>query len=453
MSSSRPPSLARLPFVPLLLALALTACGGGGSGAQTSATGATTGGVTLTGAASPSAAAALGEKIFNDKALSVSGKQSCATCHVTQFAFTADPNGPDHGLPVATGGPLGDAAGFRNTPSLAYATYSPDFFFDSDGSPNGGFFRDGRAATLSDQAIAPFTDVLEMANDNAAAVIAKLRTRPYFDEYVALYGSAVLDDVDIALHRVGQAIAAYETEDSEFHSFSSKYDYFLVGKAQFTAQEQRGLGLFNNPAKGNCAACHPSTSADGITPPAGTPVNSDDGVHPFYDLGICGPIRENPPGLNLSSVCGQFKVPSLRNVALTAPYFHNGRFVTLLETLKFYVRRDTNPEASYPLQPDGTVIKFDDLPAAYGGQFVVTPNVPGSDARYLGNVNTGEIPYNRVIGDEPALSLSEINDVITFLCTLTDGYEPDHPTAQVLPAQCQDAAATQTNSASRITQP
>jgi cytochrome c peroxidase len=260
-------SLSPLTPATVLLSLLSTACGGGGSDAQTSATGAATSGVTLTATASPSAAAALGEKIFNDKALSVSGKQSCATCHVTQFAFTADPNGPDEGLPVALGGPLGDAAGFRNAPSLAYATYSPDFFFDSDGGPNGGFFRDGRAATLSDQAIAPFTDVLEMANDNAAAVIAKLRTRPYVNEYVALYGSAVLDDVDIALHRVGQAIAAYESEDSELHSFSSKYDDFLVQKAQLTAQELHGLALFNNPAKGNCAACHPSTSADGITPP------------------------------------------------------------------------------------------------------------------------------------------------------------------------------------------
>ena len=476
---SRAPRQYSSLFQPLVLSLALTACGGG-SDAQTGPTGATTGDVTLTGAASPSAAAALGEKIFNDQALSVSGKQSCATCHVARFAFAADPTGPDEGLPVPLGGPLDDAAGFRNAPSLAYATFAPDFFFDSDGSPNGGFFRDGRAATLSDQAIAPFTDVLEMANENAAAVIAKLRTRPYFTEFVALFGSDVLDDVDIALHRVGQAIAAYETEDSEFHSFSSKYDYFLVGKAQLSARELRGLALFNNPAKGNCAACHPSTSADGITPPlftdfsydnlgvprntsipanadtppAGTPVNSSDGTHPFYDLGICGPIRDNPPGLNLSGVCGQFKVPTLRNVALTAPYFHNGRFATLLEALKFYVRRDTHPAEFYPLRPDGTVIKFDDLPAAYGGQFIVTPDAPGSDARYLGNVNTGEIPYNRVIGDEPALSMDEVNDVITFLCTLTDGYDPNHPAAQVLPAHCQEAAAAaQTNSDSRISSP
>ena len=67
--------------------------------------------------------------------------------------------------------------------------------------------------------------------------------------------------------------------------------------------------------------------------------------------------------------------------------------------------------------------------------------VVGSDAGYLGNVNTLEIPYNRLIGDTPALSADEINDVIAFLCTLTDGYDPNNPGAQVLPAQCQAAAS------------
>jgi cytochrome c peroxidase len=133
-------------------------------------------------------------------------------------------------------------------------------------------------------------------------------------------------------------------------------------------------------------------------------------------------------------------VPTLRNVAVTAPYFHNGRFTTLKDAIGFYVRRDTNPEEWYPTAADGSVTKFDDLPAAYGGQFVVKAGVVGSDAGYVGNVNTGEIPYNRSIGDKPALSTDEIDDVVTFLCTLTDGFDPARPTAQVLPAQCQAAA-------------
>src|SRR5262249_48105396 len=150
-------------------------------------------------------------------------------------------------------------------------------------------------------------------------------------------------------------------------------------------------------------ACHPSTSANGSTPPlftdfsydnlgvprnpaidansdsnapSYTPTNSSDGVHNYYDLGICGPLRDNG-GLNVSGICGQFKVPTLRNIAVTAPYFHNGRFATLKDTIGFYVRRDTNPDQWFPVLTDGTTTKFDDLPALYGGQFIVTANEPG----------------------------------------------------------------------------
>ena len=105
--------------------------------------------------------------------------------------------------------------------------------------------------------------------------------------------------------------------------------------------------------------------------------------------------------------CGAFKVPSLRNVALRQAYFHNGHFKTLKEALTFYVQRDTNPEKWYPLAGDGSVNKFNDLPAAYRA-----------------NVNTTEAPYNRSLGDAPALSDSEIDDVVAFLATLSDGYTP-----------------------------
>jgi cytochrome c peroxidase len=415
-----------------------------------------------------SAGAQLGEKIFEDENLSVSGRQSCSSCHVAATAFSGDvtSSGPDHGSPVPLGGPNMDIPGFRNAPSLMYASFAPAFFFDSDGSPNGGFFRDGRAATLADQAGEPFTTQFEMANADAAAVIDKLKGRPYLAEFTALYGSDVLNDPSTALQRMAQAIASYESEDPEFHPFSSKFDYFQKGQTTLRPQELRGLALFNNPTKGNCAACHPSTSASGKTPPlftdfsfdnlgvprnvniprnlsssgpAGTPVNSDDGVHSYFDLGVCGPLRSNGT-MNLSGSCGQFKVPTLRNIALTAPYFHNGEFPTLAQAIGFYVRRDTNPDQFYPTAADGSVIKFDDLPALYGGNFIVNILEPGSDAGYLGNVNTGEIPYNRHMGDDAAVNLNEINDLITFLCTLTDGYDPQHPAALVLPAQWLAAA-------------
>ncbi|MFL6628288.1 MAG: cytochrome-c peroxidase [Vitreoscilla sp.] len=451
----------------LALAALLAACGGGSDAPPPRDSG---------GAATLSAAARLGQKIFADTALSASGQQSCASCHVANAAFAEDASasGVDQGSPVPLGGPGMTLTGFRNTPSLMYSSLTPAFFFDGDGSPNGGFFRDGRAATLAEQATMPFTSSFEMANADATEVVARVKTRPWLAEFVALYGDAVLDDPDTALARLGSALAAFESEAPSFDPFSSKFDAYQRGQAQLTAQELRGFGLFNNATKGNCSACHPSTSADGSTPPmftdfsydnlgiprnplipgnaasapGYTPFNSTDGVHAYYDLGVCGPFRAGTASLSAS--CGQFKVPTLRNVAATAPYFHNGRFTTLKEAIGFYVRRDTHPEEWYPTAADGTVTKFDDLPAAYGGQFVVKAGVVGSDAGYVGNVNTGEIPYNRSIGDTPALSTDEIDDVITFLCTLTDGFDPARPAAQVLPAQCQAAAhATAANPSSR----
>lgn len=447
----------------LSLSALLTACGGGSDQSSTASSSSSSGGETL------SAAAQLGAKIFADTALSASGQQSCATCHVAQYGFSADPtsSGPDHGSPVPLGGPNMDETGFRNTPSLMYVSYAPVFYYDSSGNPYGGFFRDGRAATLADQGTQPFITAFEMANADAAAVIAKLQTRPYLSEFVALYGASVLNEPETALARMGAALAAFQTESTQFHPFSSKYDYFLKGEATLTAQETQGMALFNSATKGNCAACHPSTSGDGVTPPlftdfsydnlglprnaaipanldsgapAYTPINSDDGVHLYYDLGICGPMRDNG-GRNMLALCGAFKVPTLRNIALTAPYFHNGEFASLQDALTFYVQRDTNPDKWYPTTSDGSVTKFDDLPALYGGLFTVNVNAIGSDLSYVGNVNTLEIPYNRHIGDAPALDTDEINDVIAFLCTLTDGYDPGDPSAQTLPAQCQSAVA------------
>ncbi len=312
--------------LPVAAAIAgITACGG-------SSTGAPSGG----SPSAMSAAAQLGEKIFEDQTLSVSGQQSCATCHVAAFAFASDQSatGPDHGSPVPWGGPNTNERRFRNAPSLMYASFAPAFFFDADGRPHGGFFRDGRAAILAAQAIEPLTTPFEMANADAAAVIVKLQGRSYLAQFTALYGSAVLNDPATALQRMGPAIAAYETEATEFHPFSRKFDFWQAGKATLTAQELRGLALYNDPSKANCAACHPSTSGNGVTPlftdfsfdnlgvprnakipsnnavtaTAYTPTNSDDGIQSYYDLGICGTLRHNGT-LNLSGICGQFKVP------------------------------------------------------------------------------------------------------------------------------------------------
>lgn len=403
--------------------------------------------------------AAVGEKLFHDVNLSASGQQSCSTCHVKASGFA---NGDT--LAVALGGVNMNLPGLRNTPSLAYTGFTPRFSLD-DG-PSGGFFRDGRAATLADQAQAPFTNEFEMANADAAAVIVLLQTRPYLADFTAIFGADVLNDPATALARMGAAIAAYEKEDADFQAFDSKFDQWRGGKAQLTAQELRGFALFNSPAHGNCAACHPSTSADGVTPALFTDFSYDnlgvprnpaiaanddnttlsyvialqdpnyDGVHKYYDIGVCGPIRTDI-GHNFGNagICGAFKVPTLRNIALTAPYFHNGVFSDLRTALSFYVTRDTNPSAWYPISGN-IVTKFDDLPAAYGGQFQVDISAPGSDVGYVGNVNTAEAPYDRKLGQQPALSTDEIDDVIAFLCTLNDGYDATNPSAYIKPQQC-----------------
>jgi cytochrome c peroxidase len=377
---------------------AVVACGGGSPGTATPKT-------TL------SPAAALGEKIFSDASLSTSGQMSCATCHSRLTAHAT--NDPDDVVPA--GGAALVTAGFRNAPSLRYLSLTPAFFFDNEGTPTGGFDRDGRADSLLVQAERPFLAAHEMANESVSAVIEKIKGATYADEFRRVFGAGILDSPDEAFDRVRFSLARYQQEDDEFHPFDSKYDLFLAGEVALTARESRGLALFNDPDKGNCAACHPSDRGTNGAPPlftdftydnigvprnAAIPANGDSG---YFDLGLCGPFRTD---LALrTDLCGAFKVPTLRNVAVTAPYFHNGRFKTLRDVIAFYVRRDTNPEEWYPFAPDGSVNKFDDLPAAYRA-----------------NVNTSEVPYNRKPGDPPALSPDEIDLVVEFLQTLTDGY-------------------------------
>jgi cytochrome c peroxidase len=360
--------------------------------------------------APPSAMAALGDEIFHDPSLSSSGKLACATCHDEAHAFT-----PPNALPVQLGGPELDRPGARQAPAIRYLSDNTAFHFAADGTPTGGLFWDGRAGSLAEQAGAPFLNPVEMANPSKADVVAKLAAAPYADRFRDLFGAGALEDVEGAYLRMTLAIQQYQREDEAFHPFSSKYDAFLRGQAALASQELRGLALFNAPGKGNCAACHPSApGADGAMPlftdftydalgvprNAAIPANADPA---HFDLGLCG----RPELSARADLCGAFKVPSLRNVAQRQVLFHNGRFTSLREALTFYVQRDTNPEKFYPVGADGAVRKFDDLP----------PELHR-------NVNTTEAPYGRRPGDAPALTDAEIEDVIAFLRTLDDGFEP-----------------------------
>ena len=358
----------------------------------------------------------LGRKIFFDPSLSASGQMSCASCHDPAHAH-AQPNG----LAVQSGGADLDVPGFRSVPSLRYM--SPDaFFFDKEGTPTAGFNRDGRAASLLEQASRPFLAAHEMANGDTATVAAKLEAAAYADEFRKLFGNDAFDDADGAFLRARFALEAYEKSAPDLHPFDSKYDLFLAGKIMLSPSELRGFALFNRPDKGNCAGCHPSMRGADGSPPLftdytydnlGVPRNAEIAANAdpeYFDLGLCGPERTDLA--DRTDLCGAFKVPTLRNVATRQVFFHNGLFKTLRDALHFYVRRDTNPDEFFPLDADGVVMKFDDLPVDMHR-----------------NVNTTEVPYDRHPGQAPRLDEAEIDDLLAFLGTLTDGYDAATDTA------------------------
>jgi cytochrome c peroxidase len=364
------------------------------------------------------ALASLGREMFSDTALSASGRISCASCHSPARAF-----GPPNARAVQTGGALLQRAGARAVPSLMYLEATPPFtehFFapdaDADESldngPTGGLTWDGRVDRGRDQARIPLLSPVEMANETPGDVVKTVSRARYAQAFRRLYGPRVFDDERAAFAAVANALEAYQQDEPAFYPYSSKYDRYLAGTASLTAQEARGLALFDDPAKGNCAHCHVSArSKEGTAPQftdyglvaIGVPRNPDipaNGDPSYFDLGLCGPLRTD--FRDKPEYCGRFKTPSLRNVATRQTFFHNGAIHTLREAVAFYAQRDSRPERWYPRTDRGDIRKFDDLPA-----------------RYAGNVNV-EAPFGQRPGDPPRLSDEQIDDVVVFLQTLTD---------------------------------
>lgn len=368
------------------------------------------------------ALADLGKRMFFDPSLSASGKLACSSCHDPAHGF-----GPANALDVEIGGPNMDMPGVRAAPSLTYLQADPQFtehFFDSedegdesvDNGPTGGLMWDGRADRAEGQVRLPLTSPFEMANGDATEVAAKLMSASYAGDLRALFGTGALDDSDAALDAAGQALAAFEETPSLFYPYSSKYDAYLAGKATLTAQEMRGLRAFEAEEKGNCASCHISQVANDGEPPQftdfglialGAPRNprlASNRDPNYFDLGACGPLRTDLAGR--AEYCGLFRTPPLRNVALRQTFFHNGLFHSLRDAVAFYATRDTDPGRWYPKDAAGVVQKFDDLP---------TP--------YQGNINT-DPPFGGKPGDKPSLTDADVDDIVAFLGTLTDGYTP-----------------------------
>lgn len=373
---------------------------------------------------SPDAAtlARLGKAMFFDTSLSASGRQSCASCHDPDHGY-----GPPNRLAVQLGGPNLDRQGERATPGLAYtlnatpvwthvqAASVSERLTETDNPPKGGLMWDGRFNSLHDQAGAPLLDPDEMANESRAAVAAKLARAAYANDFRAAFGQNVFDDPERAFAAAMRALERFELDDPSFHRFDSKFDAYLDGRATLNAAEMRGLKLFADPDKGNCAACHlMDKRADGSHPlftdyqfaALGVPRNAEIAANAdpaYFDLGLCGPKRTDQ--LNRADYCGMFKTPTLRNTARRGAWFHNGRFHDLEDAVRFYVQRDQQPARWYARNDKGQPVLYDDLPPAM--------------RRYVDHFDP---PFDRQPDARPALNDAEIRDVVAFLKTLDDGY-------------------------------
>lgn len=367
----------------------------------------------------------LGKSIYFDK-ISSPGNMSCAECHAPSVGFT----GPIGGINLKGSvyrGAVPQRFGNRKPPSAAYATQSPVLHFnEEEGLFIGGNFWDGRATgemlgnPAADQAMGPFLNPVEQNMPSAKTVLAVIASSNYAELWEKAWGSPLTyetaEDIEMNYGRAALAVAAYEAS-AEVNSFSSKYDYYLLGMAELTEQEAWGLDLFEG--KGMCSACHPSEWEKGDPLPLftdysydnlGTPKNP---YNPFYqmdkvyldngdpinpegsawiDKGLGGFLASHSnaewvamAGENM----GKHKVPTLRNVGkangngFPKAYMHNGVFKSLKEVVHFYNTRDVK---EWP-EPEVAV-----------------------------NINTDEL-------GNLGLTNEEEDALVAFMMTLSDGYK------------------------------
>ncbi len=344
----------------------------------------------------PTTLEALGERLFFDVNLSANRTQSCATCHDPEYGF-ADPRG------MASIGDDGHSLGDRNAPSAAYASFTPEFHKNADGIWAGGQFWDGRANRLEDQAGGPPLNPIEMGMADEAAVVARLLEDPvYTQAFSALFEEGVLSDPQTGYTAMTDAIAAFERTEI-FAPFDSKYDRFLRGEVELTREEDLGRVLFFSEQFTNCNLCHQLGQSQldpqetftnyeyhNIGVPENLSLREMNGVpRGTVDVGLAAhPDMDDNPTLR-----GKFKTPTLRNVAVTGPYMHNGVFEDLRTVVLFYnqfnttdVKRRTNPET---------------------GESFRMPAVPATLA-------VEELTHG------PALDDRRVDAIVAFLKTLTD---------------------------------
>jgi cytochrome c peroxidase len=341
-------------WIVLAAALLLGGCGGGSGGGGT-----------------PVSKADLGERLFFDKNLSFNRTQSCATCHNPDHGFVdARSNPAMDGVKQAVSlGDDGTSLGERNAPTAAYAHLIPAFHFNETlNRHKGGQFLDGRSATLKDQAMGPPLNPVEMDMPDKASVVDRLREKPgYVRDFKALFGADIFSDDEAAYEAMAEAIAAFEKTD-RFSPFDSKYDRYLacldspkkstnacIDEVGWTAQEDLGMSLFFSEENRNCITCHTlGTSTQVVSQELftnheyhniGVPPNPDL-THlesGFIDRGLGGALDD-------ATHDGKFRVPTLRNVAVTGPYMHNGVFKDLKTVVAFYESFAAN--ANHTINPE-----------------------------------------------------------------------------------------------------
>ena len=268
---------------------------------------------------------ALGRLLFNDKRFSANGSVSCASCHQADKAFT-------DGLPVAIG--INGQAGTRNAPTVLNAAFYQTQFLD------------GRASSLEEQALGPFINPIEHGLTSHQAIIDVIRQDA---DYIKQFNTVFNVPADaVTIDHVVKAIASFERTLVSGNSPFDRY-YFGMDQSAISESAARGSRIFRR--KGNCANCHEISLNNALF--------TD---NRFYNIGVgfkrLAPVLEalvagnNPDDLALTDVqrselgrfnvtktladLGKFKTPTLRNIALTAPYMHDGSMKTLEEVIEHY---------------------------------------------------------------------------------------------------------------------
>jgi cytochrome c peroxidase len=277
---------------------------------------------------------ALGSRLFNDVRFSATGDVACATCHAAEKAFTDSPLAVSEGINKLTG--------TRNAPTVVNAAYNKSQFWD------------GRSPDLEDQALHPFLNPVEMALPDHEAILAIIRDDA---DYVRLFRDVFgVRARNITMKEVTMAIAAFERTQV---SGNSRFDrWYFGGEADaLNEQEQRGFTVFL--ANGRCVSCHVieqdhALFTDHLFHNIGVGIN--DVQHKVPELARAFQVAKNegadvdvavltnPDTSELGrfavddqlSSLGGFKTPTLRNIAVTAPYMHDGSLQTLKEVVEHY---------------------------------------------------------------------------------------------------------------------